>query len=50
MPSGPDEEDSLDIDRSARISAVVKVTFGGFKSGETVTTSSLIGDGGGGLL
>ena len=53
MPSGPEEEDSLDVDRAARSSAVVMglVTFEGSKSGETVmTSSSLIGDLGGGLL
>ena len=54
MPSGPEEEDSLDVDRAARSSAVVMglVTFEGSKSGETVMTSSssLIGERGGGLL
>ena len=54
MPSVPEEEDSLDVGRTARSSAVVMgpVTFEGSKSGETVTTSSssMIGDGGGGLL
>ena len=54
MPSGPEEDDSFEIDRVTRSSAVVMgpVTFEGSKSGETVITSSssLIGDGGGGLL
>ena len=52
MPSGPEEEGSFDVDRAARSSAVEMgpVTFEGFKSGETVMTSSLVGDGGGGLL
>ena len=48
MPSGP-EEDSFDVDRAARSSAVVMGAeiFGGYKPGEAVTTSSssLIGDG-----
>ena len=54
MPSGQEEEDSLDVDRTARSSTVVMgpVTFGETRSGETVATSSssLIGEGGGGLL
>ena len=54
MPSGPEEEDSFDVDRAARSSAVVMgpATFEGSKSGVTVITSSssLIGNGGGGLL
>ena len=54
MPSGPEEEYSFDVDRAAQSSAVVMgpVTFEGSKSGETVMTSSssLTGDGGGGLL
>ena len=54
MPSGPWEEDSLDIDRAAQSSAVMigLVTSGGSKPDETVATSSssLIGEGGGGLL
>ena len=37
MPSGPEEEDSFDVDRAARSSAVVMgpVTFEGSKSGVT---------------
>ena len=53
MPSGLDEEDSLDVDRAARSSAVVigSVTSRVSKSGETLaTSSSLIGEGGSGLL
>ena len=53
MPSGPEEEDSFNVDRAAQSSAVVMVpvTFEGSKSGETVmTSSSLITDVGGGLL
>ena len=54
MPSGPEEEDSLDVDGTDQGSAVVMgpVTSGGSKSGETVamSSSSLIGKGGGGLL
>ena len=54
MPSGPEEEESFDVDRSSRSSAVVMgtVAFQGSKSGKTVMTSSssLINDGGGGLL
>ena len=51
MLSGPEEEGSLEVDRSTQSSAVVMgpVTFEGSKSGVTVMTSSssLIGDGGG---
>ena len=54
VPSGPEEEDSFDVDRAVRSSAEMMgpVTFEGSKSDETVMTSSssLIGDGGGGLL
>ena len=54
MLSGPEEEGSLDVDRSTQSSSVVMgpVTFEGSKSGVTVMTSSssLIGDGGGGQL
>ena len=54
MPSGSEEEDSLDVDRAVQGTAVVMgpVIAGGSKSGETVATSSstLIGDGGGGVL
>ena len=54
MPSGPEEEDSLDVDRAVQSSAVVMgtVASGWSKSSETMATSSssLIGDGGGGLL
>ena len=54
MPPGPEEEGSFDVDRAARSSVVVMgpVTFEGSKSGKTVMTSSssLIGDGGGGQL
>ena len=54
MSSGPEEEDSFEVDRAARSSAVVMgmVTFEASKSGVTVMTSSssLIGNGGGCLL
>ena len=54
MLSGPEEEGSLEVDRSTQSSSVVMgpVTFEGSKSGVTVMTSSssLIVDGGGGQL
>ena len=54
MPSGPEEEDSFDVDRASHGSEVVMgpVTFEASKSGENVMTSSssLISVGGGGLL
>ena len=54
MWSGPEEEKSLEVDRAARSFAVVMgpVTFEGSKSGENVmiSSSTLIGDGRGGLL
>ena len=42
MPSVPEEEDCLDVDRAARSPAVElrPVTSGVFKSGETVAKSS----------
>ena len=42
MPSGPEEEDSLDADKAARSSAIVigSVMSGESKSCETVATSS----------
>ena len=52
MPSGPEEEDSLDVDRVAQSSAVGPVTSGVSKPVETMmmSLSSLNGELGGGLL
>ena len=54
MPSVPEEEDSLGVDRVARSSAVVMGTVISrrSKSGYNMATSSssLINEGGGGLL
>ena len=53
MPLGSEEEDCFDVVKVARCTAVVMgpVTSGGSYSGKTVaTSSSLIGEGGGGLL
>ena len=42
IPPEPEEEDSFDVDRAARSSAIVigPVTFEGLKSGDAVMTSS----------
>ena len=54
MESGSEEEDSLDVERAVRSSAVIigPIPYGGSKSVQAVaaSSSSLIGEGGGGLL